>query len=156
MFEFFSFDRRSGKAVVSRGMVIVQPAAPQPLTSVQLPHLEDGFAGDYVKALHPLCEILFSLFLTGFVNGLKGFLSKSEADAKRDNRLRESTPQWYAALAMAEESLTLAKAAAGVGADMSSDDKIVEADLLAEQALQKLSERYALYDLTVAGTHIPP
>jgi hypothetical protein len=140
VFEFFEFDSGSGLFVFHRGIPAI---GPDPTMAMQLPDERTSNKAGFVKALRPVCEILFSLFLTGYINGLEAFLAKSEARAKQTNKPRASTTMWEDALHTAKECFDVAKQAADVGRDMSSDDKIAEADLLAERAMDKLKERCA-------------
>jgi hypothetical protein len=66
----------------------------------------------YVRSLRPICEMIYSVMLEGFIDALNAYWQVSLEKQKSSGRPRESTPAWTQALSVAKTALSTAIAAA--------------------------------------------
>ena len=83
-------------------------------------------------------EVLYYVFLVGYVTGLEAHWRRSVAEGKAKGQARPSTPSWHKALDMARECLEEATRASTLG----RNDKMSESQEAADRAHQLLIERY--------------
>ena len=85
-------------------------------------------------------EVLYYVFLVGYVTGLEAHWNRSVAAGKAEGQPRSSTPTWHKALDLARESLKEATRASM----LRKNDKVIESQEAANRAHQLLMERYVL------------
>ncbi|KAF8534920.1 hypothetical protein BDD12DRAFT_983587 [Trichophaea hybrida] len=111
---FFRFHRTLSTGGVVQHNVLPR-ALPAPggceLLQFSIPPFQSSSSADYVRALRPACEYIYSILLTGFLNLLDAFYMVS---TRSD---RASTSQWFKSREVAEGALDTAVKAAKV-ADM--------------------------------------
>lgn len=83
-------------------------------------------------------EVLYNIFLVGYVTGLEAHWRRSVAEGKAKGQARPSTPSWHKALDMARECLEQATRAS----TLRKNDKVSESQEAADRAHQLLIERY--------------
>lgn len=136
-FEFFSFDSTSDQITFLRGLPNVYNPPRMKLT---LPDHDAGL--EYITTLRPVCETLFSLFLTGYINAFSAYQQQSVKRAVKAKQPRDSTPRWVNALNTAREAFDMAQVAEMHAAkDRKDVDNIRQADELATKALELLETR---------------
>ncbi|KAL0632801.1 hypothetical protein Q9L58_008317 [Maublancomyces gigas] len=114
-FEYFSFDGSTRPPVFSRGVTFLSDGTTA--SRISLPSYESTTRRDYIKALRPICESFYAMFLHGYLVGLQAYHDRSLRKAAEDGRERESTPAWFAALGFAEQAVSQAARAAVVAAE---------------------------------------
>lgn len=85
-------------------------------------------------------EVIYYVFLVGYVTGLEAHWNRSVAAGKAEGQPRPSTPTWHKALDLARESLKEATRAYM----LRKNDKVIESQEAADRAHQLLIERYVL------------
>jgi hypothetical protein len=70
-----------------------------------IPQFQASSSTDYVRALRPTCEYIYSILLKGFVNSLDAYCTQST------RRGRASTSQWFRSREVAEGALEKAEKA---------------------------------------------
>ena len=83
-------------------------------------------------------EVLYYVFLVGYVTGLEAHWSRSVAAGKAKGQARPSTPSWHKALDLARECLKEATRAS----TLRKNDEVMESREVADRAHQLLIERY--------------
>lgn len=133
-FQFYNFDRRSRPPTFSRGIILHPTHQAVKLT---VPAFENSTPKSYIKALRPICETMYNLFLTGYLAGLNAYHERRLLKAVQTGKARESTPAWIAAITLAEQALCTGQRAA----DMALAGDIAGANQLALDAFAVLKRR---------------
>lgn len=125
--EFFMFDSRS-KHIFKRGVIDGVP-------KICIPPFGVTPKTVYIRALRPVVECLYGMFLKGYIAGLEANLASSMAKSSR-----EFTPAWAQALEFAKQ----AQARSIVAAKVRKTGDIRSANILAIGALDLLKKRFAM------------
>ncbi|KAF8242952.1 hypothetical protein K440DRAFT_615061 [Wilcoxina mikolae CBS 423.85] len=123
---------------------VLRGALPAPggceLLQYSIPPFESSNSADYVRALRPACEYIYSLLLAGFLNSLDAFYTESKC------RDRASTSQWFKCREVAGGALEKAVKAAKVADRVRGEGRggWDEANAIATEAWEEVSESVRL------------
>lgn len=81
---------------------------------------------------------MYDFFLAGYINGLRAFLSKSNAVSTRTSTKRLSTDRWVVALKTAEQALEQARGATRMASSKGGRDP-ARAELMSVEAVRLLN-----------------
>lgn len=98
----------------------------------------ESHTGRYVGQNRCVSEVLYYVFLVGYVTGLEARCSGSVAAGKTKGQASPSTPSWHQALDIARKSLKEATRAS----TLRKNGKVIESQEAADRAHQFLVERY--------------
>ena len=85
-------------------------------------------------------EVLYYVFLVGYVTGLEAHWNRSVAAGKAEGQPKPSTPTWHKTLDLASKCLNEAIWAS----TLRKNEKVIESQEAADRAHQLLIERYVL------------
>ena len=136
-FWFYKFDEKHGKKPR-----FLQGAFGNNKFEISVPTGVDYLThpGLFVGQNRVVSEVLYYVFLVGYVAGLEAHWNRSEAAGKAEGQPRPSTPTWHKALDLARKSLKEATRAS----TLRKNDKVIESQEAADRAHQLLIERYVL------------
>jgi hypothetical protein len=106
----------------------------------------------YAKSLRPICEIIYSVILHGFIDGLSAYWQLTENKGKGTGTPPQSTPACLRSLDVAKQALSLAEEAADIASN-SADYATAQAAALSawklvQEAVQLAPQRNRnVYDL---------
>ncbi|KAF8542350.1 hypothetical protein BDD12DRAFT_979066 [Trichophaea hybrida] len=140
---FFRFNRTlSPRGAVQLNVLRGALSAPGgcELLQYSIPPFESSNSADYVRALRPACEYIYSILLAGFLNSLDAFYTES---TRRD---RASTPQWFKSRDVAGGALEKAIKAAKVAEKVRGRGRggWDEANAIATEAWEEVGESVRL------------
>ncbi|KAF7976819.1 hypothetical protein HWV62_5496 [Athelia sp. TMB] len=122
-FEVFAFDGSTNPPAFSRGRDIDLRSL------LELP--KGALPRDFIRALRPICEVVFDVLLGGYVASAEAYRRREAERTANDGQPRPSSDKWEAAIGSAQQALEKFREA-----DVKRRGKLVsEANALVEEAM---------------------
>ena len=93
---------------------------------------------DFVGNIRRICEVLYYVFMTGYISGLEACWKRYSSKGTAEGRSQSSASSWHNALVKAKSALEQAMLACS----KREQDKAEESEKLAKIAHELLKERY--------------